>query len=75
MGQNLGTATIVMGSRIPAFKGEPLNFEDWKWESCIYVYVEHKGPQPASNAKGPNLIQWIYWSSLTGAFWKEQSLA
>lgn len=27
MGQDSGTVTIVMGSRIPAFKGELLNFE------------------------------------------------
>lgn len=42
MGQDLGTVTTVMGSRIPAFKGELLDFEDWKWESYTYMYVEHK---------------------------------
>lgn len=35
-----------MSSRMPALKGELLNFEYWRWESYIYIYVEHKGPQP-----------------------------
>lgn len=74
MGQDSGTVTIVMSSRIPAFKGELLIFCRREKNREIIYRKSIKDYSLPAMPKGPNLLL-VKLSKILLIYWKEdQSL-